>query len=823
MRHTRRQLLASVSSICAWIGTSGRAIAQTAPPAGGSPILPLPEPPFHGVIGRKASESKPDFPRAVTAPKGAPNILLIMTDDTGFGASSTFGGPIPTPTLDRIADSGLRFNNFHTTALCSPTRAALLTGRNHHSVGFGNISEFATGYPGYDSILPRSAGTIGNILVDNGFDTSWFGKHHLIPDWQQSPSGPFDQWAGGLGFDYFYGFLGGDTDNWHPALFENTRAVLPPVGDPNYILIRDMADRAINWIRTQHAVAPDKPFLMYFAPGNGHAPHHATKDWIARFKGQFDHGWDEQREITLANQKRLGVVPGDTVLTPRPAEIPAWDSLNDDQKKVFARMMEVYAAAVAQADDEIGRIFDALQESGQLDNTLIIFIEGDNSASAEGTLQGTTNEVGQTAPEPESLPFLLSMMDKLGSDQTYNHYPVGWAHAMDTPFQWTKQVASHFGGTRNAMCLSWPNRIKAQHEIRSQFSHVIDIVPTILEAVGVQAPLVLNGTTQKPFDGVSMVYTFDDAKAPTRHDTQYFEIAGNRGLYENGWIASTTPLRLPWQVSGVEPDPDDFPWELYNVAQDFSQSNDLAKQNSKKLLDLEASFLIEAAKYNVLPMDSSFADRANPAIRPNLNRGRTHFTYYPGMIRIPEASAPDIKNKSFRITADVEIPQDGVDGVIVTQGGRFGGWGLLLLDRKPIFAYAFSNQDGDKYPYQKKYKYRIAGADQLASGKHTIVFDFAYDGGGIGKGGSGTLSVDGHEVAAGRIEFTQPIRFSLDESFDVGEDTGTPVIDEYDAKMPFRFNGALNKVEIDLGTDGLSPEKHGELERLQREYALRVQ
>jgi arylsulfatase A-like enzyme len=826
MGRTRRLLetVAIAAAIGSCIGLSSPAFAQSTPaPAGGSVILPAPEPLFGGVIGRKASESKPDFPQAVTAPKGAPNILLILTDDVGFGASSTFGGPIPTPSLDRIYQRGLCYNQFHTTALCSPTRAALLTGRNHHSVGFGQISEFATGYPGYDSILPKSAGTIGNILVDNGYDTSWFGKEHLIPDWQQSPAGPFDQWPSSLGFEYFYGFLGGDTDNWHPALFENTQPVLPPFGDPSYILIRDMTDRAVTWIRTQHAVAPDKPFLMYFAPGNGHAPHHATKDWIAKFKGKFDEGWDKQREMTLANQKRLGIVPADTVLTPRPAQIPVWDSLNDDQKKVFARMMEVYAAAVAQADDEISHIFDALQESGQLDNTLIIFIEGDNGASAEGTLQGTTNEVGQAAPEPESLPFLLSMMDKLGSDQTYNHYPVGWAHAMDTPFQWTKQVASHFGGTRNGMCLSWPNRIKAQHEIRSQFSHVIDIVPTILEAVGVQVPVVLNGTTQKPLDGVSMVYTFDDAKAPTRHNTQYFEIAGNRGLYEDGWVASTTPLRLPWQVAGVEPDPDDFPWELYNVARDFSQSNNLAKQNPKKLQDLEALFLIEAAKYNVLPIDSSFADRANPAIRPNLNRGRTHYTYYPGMIRIPEASAPDIKNKSFRIVADVELPQGGADGVIVTQGGRFGGWGLLVLDRKPMFAYAFSNQDGDKYPNQKKYKFRIAGTDPLPAGKHTIGFDFAYDGGGIGKPGTGTLTVDGKKVGEGRIDLTQPIRFSLDESFDVGQDTGTPVIDEYDSKMPFKFTGVLNKVEIDLGANQLAPQKRGELDRLKRDFTLRVQ
>ena len=825
MRFTRHlfETVAIAAALGSCIASSSSTLAQsTPPPPGGSVVLPAPEPRFGGVIGRKASESRPDFPKAMAAPKGAPNILLILTDDTGFGASSTFGGPIPTPTLDRVAARGIRYNNFHTTALCSPTRAALLTGRNHHSVGFGNISEFATGYPGYDSILPKSAGTIGNILVNNGYNTSWFGKNHLIPDWLQSPDGPFDQWAGGLGFEYFYGFLGGDTDNLHPALFENTKPVLPPVGDPNYILIHDMGDRAINWIHTQHAIAPDKPFLMYFAPGNGHAPHHASKDWIAKFKGQFDQGWDRQREITLANQKRLGIVPADTVLTLRPKDIPAWDSLNADQKKVYARMMEVYAAAVAQSDYEIGRVIDSLAESGQLDNTLVIYIEGDNGASGEGTLEGTTNELGGNL-EAESLAFKVSMMDALGSDRTYNHYPVGWAHAMDTPFQWTKQVASHFGGTRNGVAISWPKRIAARGEIRSQFHHVIDIVPTILEEVGVQAPLVLNGVTQMPFEGVSMAYTFDDAKAATRHTSQYFEIVGNRGLYDDGWIASTTPLRPPWTVTGAEPDPDDFPWELYNVTKDFSQSNDLAKENPKKLSDLQARFLIEAAKHNVLPIDSSFADRANPALRPGFNTGRTDFVYYPGMVRIPEANAPDIKNKSFHIAADVEIPQGGADGILVTQGGRFGGWGLLVLDDKPMFAYAFSNQDGDKYPNQKKSKTRIVGGEKLTPGKHIISFDFAYDGGGIGKGGRGELRVDDIKVAEGRFEKTIPFRFSLDESFDVGQDTGSPVIDEYDAKMPFEFSGTLKKVEVKLGDDQLSPQKRGELEQLKKDFALRMQ
>jgi arylsulfatase A-like enzyme len=791
-------------------------------PAGGAQVLPVPDQPFNGVIGRKAKESKPDFPKGFSAPKDAPNILLIMTDDTGFGASSTFGGPMPTPTLDRVGANGLRFNNFHTTALCSPTRAALLTGRNHHSVGFGNITEFATGYPGYDSILPQSAATIGNILVGNGYNTSWFGKNHLIPDWPQSPDGPFNQWPEGLGFEYFYGFLGGDTDNWHPALFENTKPLLPPWHDSNYILIRDMADRAITWIQMQHAIAPDKPFFMYFAPGNGHAPHHATKDWIAKFKGKFDEGWDRQREITLANQKKLGVVPADTVLAPWPKDVPAWNTLSADQKKVYAHMMEVYAAAVAQSDHEIGRVLDSLEASGQLDNTLVIYIEGDNGASGEGTLEGTTNEIGGNL-QPESLAFKLSMMDELGSDRTYNHYPVGWALAMDTPFQWCKQVASHFGGTRNGLAISWPKGIKARGEIRSQFQHVIDIVPTILEAVGIQAPATVNGTPQKPLDGVSMAYTFADANAPTRHTMQYFEITGNRGIYRGGWIASTTPLRPPWVVSGVEPDPDDFPWELYNVATDFSQAKNLAAHNPQKLKVLQGLFLTEAAKYDVLPLDSSFADRADPSLRPGFNAGRTEFTYYPGMIRIPEANAPDIKNKSFHIAAEVEIPQGGAEGVLATQGGRFGGWGLMVLDGKPMFAYAYSNQDGAKYPNQDKTKWRIAGNGKLTPGKHTIAFDFTYDGGGIGKGGNGILTVDGRKVAEGRIEKTLPFRVALDESFDVGEDTGTPVIDEYDAKMPFQFTGTLRKVEFKLAPDKLTRAQRAAIRQLRIISAMATQ
>jgi arylsulfatase A-like enzyme len=462
---------------------------------------------------------------------------------------------------------------------------------------------------------------------------------------------------------------------------------------------------------------------MYFAPGNGHAPHHATKDWIAKFKRKCDLGWGRQREATLANQKRLGIVPPDTVLTPRPKDIPAWDTLSADQKKVYSHMMEVYAAAVAQSDHEIGRVIDSLEESGQLDNMLVIYIEGDNGASGEGTLEGVTNELGGDL-EKESLAFKLSILDQLGSDRTYNHYPVGWAHAMDTPFQWTKQVASHFGGTRNGMAISWPEGTKARGEIRSQFHHVIDIVPTILEAVGIQAPATINGTVQKPLEGVSMAYTFTDAMAPSRHTTRYFEIVGNRGMYDDGWIANTTPLRPPWVITGLEPDPDDFPWELYNVTKDFSQAKNLAKQNPQKLRELQALFLAEAAMYNVLPIDSSFADRADPSLRPGFNTGRTEFTYYPGMIRIPEANAPDITNKSFHIAAEVEMAKGGADGVLATQGGRFGGWSLMVLDGKPMFAYAYSNQDGAKYANQSRSETRLSGTEKLTQGKHIITFDF---------------------------------------------------------------------------------------------------
>ena len=560
---------------------------------------------------------------------------------------------------------------------------------------------------------------------------------------------------------------------------------------PDYILDRDLADRAIGWIREQRALAPQKPFFAYYTTGTAHAPHHAPEEWIARFKGQFDQGWDKVREETLARQKTIGVVPPGTKLTPRPKEIPAWDSLSADQKRLFSRMMEVYAAALAHCDHQIGRVIDAIDQLGELDNTLIIYIQGDNGGSAEGTLQGTTNEVASAANGvTEDLPYLLSMMDKLGGPETFNHFPVGWAHSTNSPMPWAKQIASHFGGTRNGMVVSWPERIKNNGEVRPQFHHVIDITPTILEAAGIPMPEQVNGVKQEPLAGVSMVYSFDDPKVKGRRTSQYFEMMGNRGIYHDGWMACTTPLRVPWITIGAGPDPDDFKWELYHVEEDFSQANNLAAEMPEKLKELQAVFDHEAKKFNVYPLDTTLAARGDSRLRPSLTRGRTEFTYYPGMIRIPEGSTPDIKNKSYSITANVDIPEGGANGVLATQGGRFGGWGLLLIDDKPVFVHALSNQP--------KHKYRVASDQKLEAGKHTITIEFSYDGGGIGKGGTGVLRVDGEKVATDRIARTVSARFSLDETFDVGEDTGTPVIEDYADKMPFRFTGKLSQLTIRL-------------------------
>ena len=754
-------------------------------PAGAQDALPQLQQAFGGKIGRTTKESVKDFPKPIVAPKGAPNILLILTDDVGFAAASTFGGPIPTTTMDRLAKTGLRYTQFHTTALCSPTRAALLSGRNHHSAATGIIMELATGFPGYNSLMPKSAGTFAEILKQNGYNTSWYGKNHNVPDWQGSQAGPFDLWPTGLGFEYFYGFIGGDPSQWNPALVENTKPVEPPHDDKSYFFDKDMADHTIAWIRMQHAVAPSKPFLAYYAPGTAHAPHHAPKEWIAKFKGKFDQGWDKVREETFVRQKALGIIPVNAKLTERSAGIPAWDSLDANQKKVFAHMMEVYAAALAHCDYQMSRILDAIEAQGELDNTLVIYIQGDNGASGEGGMQGLLNEMTMFNAIPEDMKEVVRRMDELGGPTTFNHYPVGWAHAMDTPFQWTKQIASHFGGTRNGMVISWPTRIKDKGGIRTQFHHVIDIMPTILEATGLPAPTAINGVAQKPIEGVSMVYTFDEPSSPSRRTTQYFELLGNRGIYHDGWVAATTPPIAPW-VSVAKPiDINDYQWELYNVSADFSEADNLADKEPAKLKELQDLFWKEAERYNVLPIDNSRVERFDTSNRPSLTTGREVFTYYPGLLRIPEGAAPDTKNKSYQITAEVEIPKGGAEGMLLTHGGRFSGWGLYLLKGKPVFHYNLAGVA----------RYNIAAKDKLAPGKHTIVYDFKYDG-GLGKGGTGTLQVDGKTVASGRVERTLPFRLSLDETLDCGEDTGTPISEDY--RVPFKFTGDLKKAVINL-------------------------
>jgi arylsulfatase len=762
--------------------------------------LPPPDPKFGGVIKDTATDSKSWWPPTVVPPKGAPNILLIMTDDQGYGVCSTFGGVIPTPALDRIAKAGLRYTQFHSTALCSPTRAALITGRNHHSSGFGVISEQATGYPGYDSIITKDKATIGEILKENGYATSWFGKNHNTPTYLYSLAGPFDQWPSGMGFEYFYGFMGGETNQWTPFLFRDHTAVFPWIGKPGYNLITDMADEAIKYLTDLNAAAPEKPFFLYYVPGGTHAPHHPTPEWIAKMKGKFDMGWNELRDQIFANQKKLGVIPPNTELTPWPDLLPKWDTLNPTQKKVYAHQAEIFGAYAAYTDHEIGRVIQAVEDLGKLDNTLIIYISGDNGTSAEGSAIGTTFDLAAIQGIDMPVDAQLKFYDVLGSDVTTPHMSVAWSWAFDTPFKWTKQIASYFGGTRQGTAISWPGHIKDLGGIRSQFHHIIDIVPTILEVTGIQPPATVNGIAQKPIEGISMAYTFDSANAnvPSKRDTQYFEMFGNRALYHDGWIATTVPPQPPWLMGTVKM-PDvltGYKWELYNIANDFSENNDLGAKNPDKLKELQGLFMDEARKYQVLPLDNSILQRIL-APRPSATAGRTEFTYSGEVSGVPDGNAPNLLTRSFSITAEVEIPTKGAEGMLNTLGGRFGGYGLYLVKGKPVFTYNLLALE----------KFRWQGPQALTAGKHTILFDFKYDGPGMGKGGTGVLSVDGKEVASKTIPHTVPAIMTIDESFDVGVDTRTGV-DDKDYKPPFRFTGKLDKLTIKLGPSQMMASDH---------------
>jgi arylsulfatase A-like enzyme len=760
--------------------------------------LPPPDPTFGGVIKDSAVDSKPWWPPTIVPPKGAPNVLLIMTDDQGYGVCSTFGGVIPTPALDRIAKAGLRYTQFHSTALCSPTRAALITGRNHHSSGFGVISEQATGYPGYDSIITKDKATIGEILKENGYATSWFGKNHNTPTYVYSLAGPFDQWPSGMGFEYFYGFMGGETNQWQPYLFQDHTQIYPWVGKPGYNLITDMADEAIKYLTELNAAAPEKPFFLYYVPGGTHAPHHPTPEWIAKMKGKFDMGWNDMRDQIFANQKKLGVIPQNTELTPWPDLLPKWDTLNPTQKKVYAHQAEIFGAYAAYTDHEIGRVIQTVEDLGKLDNTLIIYISGDNGTSAEGSAIGTTFDLAAIQGIDMPVDAQLKFYDVLGSDLTTPHMSVAWSWAFDTPFKWTKQIASYFGGTRQGMAISWPGHIKDLGGIRSQFHHIIDIVPTILEVAGIQPPGTVNGIVQKPIEGISMAYTFDSANAtaPSKRDTQYFEMFGNRALYNDGWIATTVPPQPPWLMGTVKM-PDvltGYKWELYNIADDFSETNDLAAKNPDKLKELQGLFMDEARKYQVLPLDNSILQRIL-APRPSAVAGRTEFTYTSEVSGLPDGSAPNLLTKSFSITAEVEIPKGGAEGMLNTLGGRFGGYGLYLVKGKPVFTYNLLALE----------KFRWEAPQALTPGKHTILFDFKYDGPGLAKGGTGVLSVDGKEVARKTVPHTVPALFTIDESFDVGVDTRTGV-DDKDYKPPFRFTGKLDKLTIKLGPSQMMAE-----------------
>jgi arylsulfatase A-like enzyme len=769
-------------------------------------ILPIPDPQHVGLTTADAKDPDTKFPPIVPLrpPPGAPNVLIVLIDDCGFGASSAFGGPIHTPAAERLAKNGLKFNRFHTTALCSPTRQALLTGRNHHSVNMGAVCEVATSAPGYSSVLPKNKAPLAMTLKLNGYSTAQFGKCHEVPVWETSPLGPFNQWpTGGGGFEYFYGFIGGETNQWYPAIYEGTTPIEPEkTPEEGYHFTEDMTNKAMAWVRQQKALMPDKPFFMYFAPGATHAPHHVPKEWADKYKGQFDGGWDKLREETFARQKQLGVIPADADLTGRPAEIPAFDDMPAELKPILARQMEIFAGFLEHTDHHIGRLFESLKDLGVLDDTLIYYIIGDNGASAEGSLNGSFNEMtmlnGMASIETPA--FLMSKIDEFGGPNAYNHYAVGWSHAMNTPYQWTKQVASHFGGTRNGTIAHWPKGITAKGEIRSQFTHVIDIAPTILEAAGIPAPTIVNSVQQAPLEGASMLYAFNDAKAPERHETQYFEMFCNRGIYHRGWTA-VTRHSTPWDMSKAMPAFDADVWELYDTNTDWTQAHDLAKSMPEKLLHLRQLFMIEATKYSVFPLDDRRVERFNPDLagRPQLVRGLTQLLFG-GMGRLSESSVVVMKNRSYSVTAEVDVPKTGAQGVIVAQGGNTNGWSLYAHHGKLKYCYNFF---GVKLSFTE-------GSQPIPAGRHQLRMEFKYDGGGLAKGGTVSLYVDGTKDGEGRIDITIPMIYSADETCDVGKEGGSPVSPDYGPRGN-QFNGTVHWVQIDLDKDDhdhlISPEE----------------
>lgn len=767
----RLRLLASASLL---------SLASLGLPLSSSSALAAPQTPA------KTADIPSGFPKEPQAPAGAPNVLLIMTDDVGFAASATFGGPVPTPTYSKLASHSIRYNEFHTTAMCSPTRAALLTGRNHHMVNYGSIAEVADGVRGYNSVIPNSAATIGKVLQMNGYDTSWLGKDHNVPVWENTPLGPYNHWPNAMGFGYFYGFFGGATNQFAPELIENRNAVEPPTNDPHYILDHDLATHAIHWLEMQHSLHPEKPFFMYYAPGSTHAPHQAPAKWIAKFKGKFSEGWDKMREETFKRQKRMGIIPKDAVLTPRPPQIPSWKSMSPEEKKVATRMMQVYAGMLAYSDNQIGRVIAYLKKSGEFKHTLIIFIQGDNGASPEGANHGDLNDLAGLNGHRASVQYMFKHMDELGGPRSFGNYPTGWAWAMDTPFQWTKEIASHLGGTRNDLVISWPGHMKDIRDIRSQFHHVIDIAPTIYQAAHIKPPKTVDGVKQMPLQGVSMLYTFDHPNAPSTHHEQYFEMLGNRAFYKNGWMASTKPEDFAWLHSKHFVPPKDFPWELYDLKKDYSQGIDVAKKFPKKLAELRHDFYVAAKKNHVYPLQANFFSRVANKNRPYITNGRTDFTYHNGPYRYSDAAFPDVLNKSWTVTADIDVPAQNRDGMIVTQGGWFGGWGLMVRNGKPEFVYKTTEQVANSVD--------VIGSEPLSPGHHVLKADFDYEGGGLGKGAKITLQVDGHAVAQGRLKHS--LAFIVGEDAAIGRDTGTALTDAY--KVPFKYLGRINSVKIHL-------------------------